>query len=44
MELIFYLIFYSNWISSHIHLLICLLSPAFHYEGKFIMQIPEVTS
>jgi hypothetical protein len=43
MELIFYLIF-SNWISSHIHLLICLLSPAFHYKGKFIMQIPEVIS
>jgi hypothetical protein len=34
----------SNWISSHIHLLICLPSPAFHYNGKFIMQIPEMTS
>jgi hypothetical protein len=44
MELIFYLIFYSNWISSHIHLLICLPSPDFHYNGKLIMQIPEVTS
>jgi hypothetical protein len=24
--------------------LVCLLNPAFHYNGKFIMQIPEVTS
>jgi hypothetical protein len=24
-------------------ILICLPSPAFHYDGKFIMQIPEVT-
>jgi hypothetical protein len=44
MELIFYLMVYSNWISNHIQLLICLLSPNFHYNGKFIMQIPEVTS
>jgi hypothetical protein len=44
MELIFYLIVYSNRISSHIQLLICLPSPAFHHDGKFIMQIPEVTS
>jgi hypothetical protein len=36
-ELIFYLIFHSNLISSHIHLLICLLSPAFHYSlRKFL--------
>jgi hypothetical protein len=26
-----------------IHPLICLLSHAFHKNGKFIMQIPEVT-
>jgi hypothetical protein len=36
---------FSNWISSQIQL-IGLLSPAFHYNSKFIMQlqIPEVTS
>jgi hypothetical protein len=42
-ELIFYFIFHSNWISRFIHHLIYLLSPAFHFNGKFTMQIPDVT-
>jgi hypothetical protein len=41
-ELCLFDIFYYNWISRHTNLLICLRNPAFHYNGKFIMQIPDI--